>query len=69
MKISELIKRLEALKTEHGDLEVTTPSFNGRPIDVNPRIAFQRVNNSRQRLKAYASEIMKDTKGDKVIRV
>lgn len=44
MKISEFIERLEAIKAEHGDLEVDTyDGYGVREQHSGPEIAFRKV--------------------------
>lgn len=64
MKVSEYIAALEALKAEHGDLEVTTYMGGVYPAGI-PVTAYRLL-----RTEKYWHELHNESrKGEKVIRV
>jgi len=74
MKISELILLLEALKNEHGDLDVETYGYDGSRIPLNaPRIDHQAILKGREHKERFATALYGDAhesrKGTKVCRL
>ena len=67
MKISEYVKLLNAIKKEHGDLEVE--AYVGGRITANPpKVAYTRVLKGRESKPDFWSNYMEeDRKGEKVI--
>jgi hypothetical protein len=71
MKISEYIKVLENIKTEHGDLEVDYYYFGRRKEANAPEIAFRKILKGRERTPDYWDKYSgnEDRKGEKVVRI
>ena len=69
MTISEYIRELEAIRAEHGELEIETYGLScGRCPASTPTIAYKKILAGRQRRPAFWSYDLK-TKGEKVVRV
>ena len=71
MRISEFIERLEAIREEHGDLEVE--KYNGQgyrcPARV-PETAYRRILKGRERAPVFAMDFDgPERRGEKVCRV
>lgn len=71
MKISEYIVALEAIKAEHGDLEVETTGFDLRRIAARkPEIEFRKILSGRNRSPRFWNTWDGDAaKGEKVASI
>lgn len=72
MKISEYVRRLEAIITEHGDLEVEIDSpFIGRIEASAPTIAYRGVLRGRQNKPRFWDKFHDDDqyRGERVVRI
>jgi hypothetical protein len=70
MRISEYIGHLEALKSEHGDIEVECDFIWQRKPAPPPAIAYKKILKPRERKPDFWSEIDSEgQKGEKVVRV
>lgn len=71
MRISEYIAALEAIKAEHGDLEVETTGFDLQRIAARkPEIEFRKILSGRNRSPRFWNTWNGDAaKGEMVVRV
>ncbi len=75
MRISEYVKILEALRKEHGDIEVHTYMHGGRRIVADaPVVDHLLILNSRESVPRFASDVRyahnyESRKGLKVVKV
>jgi hypothetical protein len=74
MNITNYIEKLEALRAEHGDIEVETYGVRGDRVTVaDPILAFRKTLGSHQRTPAFWSRYdppeTRGEKGEKVVRL
>ena len=74
MKISEYVTALEAIRTEHGDLEVETDNMDRRFTAPHPTIAYRKVLSKREHCAKFwydwgAGHRHEEKQGEKVVRV
>lgn len=71
MKISEYIDALEAIRREHGDLEVDSNNYYGRDSARAPTTGYRKILKKRQTREEFWSPYGcdPDQKGEKVVRI
>lgn len=74
MKISEYVQLLNAIKDEHGDLEVETNNFNIDRVPQRPPVVdYKAILKGRERnprfVSRYYGSEREERKGEKVCRV